>query len=629
MRKMSVDYSLYLVTDSAETLLRGRDLVEVVKAAVKGGVTIVQFRDKTGETGELVRVAKALHAVTKQYNIPLIVNDRIDVALAVGAEGVHLGQDDIDLQIARKLLGDNAIIGVSVSSVDEAVRAAKGGANYVGIGTLFATSTKVDTKSVIGTAGVKKVLGALSAMDEKVSAVAIGGVNLSNVQRVIYQSKASFKALDGIAVVSAIIAAPDPTKAAKELKGLTRQPPAFAVANVQNGRKVKGYQALIQSVPAVVKMLGQARPLCHNMTNLVVQNFAANVSLAIGASPIMSSNGGEAADLARLKGSLVINMGTVTPDGLEAYIVALRAYNMHGGPVILDPVGAGATRTRRDAVNRLLSEGYFDMIKGNEQEIKSVLGEENLQQNGVDSGGSALTDNDRARLAKKLASRERNVVLMTGPTDFLSDGERTFAVNNGHEYLGKITGSGCTLGTTVASCLAIQREDKLLAALSGVLLFEIAAEHAGLREDVKGPGTFVPAFIDELYHITKQTAAGNNGWLAASKINEMELSLEGAVECADKSAFSMWVPEIQKHFKLEDGPYEIAVVGIESHICVTQTTIDLLANGHKVYVLADGVSSCNPQEVPIALDRLRKEGAVVTTSESFLFECMGDAGIGE
>lgn len=102
---------------------------------------------------------------------------------------------------------------------------------------------------------------------------------------------------------------------------------------------------------------------------------------------------------------------------------------------------------------------------------------------------------------------------------------------------------------------------------------------------------------------------------------------------ADKSTFSMWVPEVQKAFQSLHGgsseKKECVVVGIESHICVTQTTLDLLKEGHKVYVLADGVSSCNPQEVPIALDRLRAEGAVVTTSESFLYECMGDAGIGE
>ena len=98
----------------------------------------------------------------------------------------------------------------------------------------------------------------------------------------------------------------------------------------------------------------------------------------------------------------------------------------------------------------------------------------------------------------------------------------------------------------------------------------------------------------------------------------------------DKSAFSMWVPEIQKAFKeLGSEKREVVIVGIESHICVTQTTLDLLREGHKVYVLADAVSSCNPQEIPIALSRLRAEGAVVTTSESFLYECMGDAGIEE
>jgi len=107
-----------------------------------------------------------------------------------------------------------------------------------------------------------------------------------------------------------------------------------------------------------------------------------------------------------------------------------------------------------------------------------------------------------------------------------------------------------------------------------------------------------------------------------------ELSISNAVEHVDKTAFSMWVPSIAKHFSSAT-PSEIVIVGIESHICVTQTTLDLLANGHKVYLLADGVSSCNPQEVSIALARLRAAGAVVTTSESFLYECMGDASIPE
>jgi len=107
-----------------------------------------------------------------------------------------------------------------------------------------------------------------------------------------------------------------------------------------------------------------------------------------------------------------------------------------------------------------------------------------------------------------------------------------------------------------------------------------------------------------------------------------ELSIPNAVVHADKTAFSMWIPSIAEHFS-SAAPSEVVIVGIESHICVTQTTLDLLANGHKVYVLADGVSSCNVQEVPIALARLRAAGAIVTTSESFLYECMGDASIPE
>lgn len=110
--------------------------------------------------------------------------------------------------------------------------------------------------------------------------------------------------------------------------------------------------------------------------------------------------------------------------------------------------------------------------------------------------------------------------------------------------------------------------------------------------------------------------------------NELLPLLTSAVEHAEKKAFSMWVPEIKRHFS-PSTPSEIVIVGIETHICVTQTTLDLLREGHKVYILADGVSSCNKEEVGIALERLRREGAVVTTSESWIYECMGDAGIEE
>ena len=174
--KMAVDYSLYLVTNSTKTILGDKDLAAVVLKAIEGGVSIVQYRDKTSETAELIRMGNVLHPITSKFSIPLLINDRVDVALAVGAEGVHLGQDDMgmpfcfthghsccpltktpsahealrnlltrytDIATAQKLLGQHAIIGITCSTLDEARTAVMGGASYLGIGTVFATPTCV------------------------------------------------------------------------------------------------------------------------------------------------------------------------------------------------------------------------------------------------------------------------------------------------------------------------------------------------------------------------------------------------------------------------------------------------------------------------------------------------------
>ena len=386
---------------------------------------------------------------------------------------------------------------------------------------MYATPTKENAKSIIGTSGTKAILKAISAMDRKVPTVAIGGINESNVQRVMYQSKSTFKGLDGVAVVSAIMAAEDPKQAAANLKTLIGTPPLFAKGVVGSGTSLETF---LKEIPDIVREVGVTTPLCHNMTNLVVQNFAANVALAIGASPIMANYGEEAKDLAALGGALVVNMGTVTPEGLTNFTKAIQAYNAVGGPVLFDPVGAGATRIRRNAVESLMSSGYFDLIKGNENEITTVLGESTVQQKGVDSSKTSSTDLEKARLIKKLAARERTIILMTGATDYLSDGRRTYAIRNGDSYLGRITGSGCTLGTTVAAFLAVHREDKLQAALAGILMYEIASERAAEREDVKGPGTFVPAFLDELNVIAKQAGMRNAGWMKRARVEEVDVN---------------------------------------------------------------------------------------------------------
>jgi thiamine-phosphate diphosphorylase/hydroxyethylthiazole kinase len=473
----------------------------------------VQYRDKKSDTAQLIHNAKELHKVTKPANVPLLINDRVDVALRSGVEGVHVGQDDMDLKGAREILGPDAIIGVSTNTEEEALRAARDGADYIGIGTVNATQTK-DVKNVIGTRGVQQILAALVENDcAHVKTVCIGGMNAANSQRILYQTATPQKRLDGVAIVSAIMGSNDAKAATANLAKLIATPPPFAASTM---KKSLTRDDIVAAVPALIARTAAKKPLCHNMTNLVVQNLAANVALAVGASPIMSNNGLEAGDLAALGGSLVINMGTTTPDVRSNHLKALAAYNAVGGPVVFDPVGAGATEQRREGVKALMAGGYFDLIKGNEGEIRTVYGSTGVKQHGVDSGASQLSQIERVELVRSLAARERNIVLMTGSTDVLSDGERTLLISNGHEYLGEITGSGCTLGTTIASVLAVEREDKLLGALAGILLYEIAAERAA--EKAQGPGSFVPAFIDALYHLREASKKGDGTWAQGAKV---------------------------------------------------------------------------------------------------------------
>jgi thiamine-phosphate diphosphorylase/hydroxyethylthiazole kinase len=415
---------------------------------------------------------------------------------------------------ARQILGKDAIIGVTVSSIEEARKAVEDGADYLGIGTLYATNTKKNTKEILGVNGIRKILQHLSQGNEaemNVKTVCIGGVNASNLQRIVHQLHAPStpsttpKAINGVAVVSAIIGAPDPKAASAHLSKLSKTGPPFTSQSTAPHfwleKDSEEISHLLSQAAKATKNVRQQSPLSHNMTNLVVQNFAANIALAVGASPIMANYGDEAKDLSALGGALVVNMGTVTPDGLLNYKKAITAYNLSGGPIVLDPVGAGATSVRRAALSELMS-----------------IGSDTSQQRGVDSGASLFSLEQRAYIVSRLALRERNVVLMTGATDIVSDGIRTYAVENGHEYLGAITGSGCTLGTTLSAYLAANQGDKLHAAVAGMLHYEIAAEEAAKREDVKGPGTFVPAFIDELWRMGKEVAEGKTSWEGLAKV---------------------------------------------------------------------------------------------------------------
>ncbi|KAF3770535.1 TMP-TENI-domain-containing protein [Cryphonectria parasitica EP155] len=523
---MKPDYRLYLVTDSTPAILGAKDICDVVDRALQGGVTIVQYRDKTSDTGVLISTARRLHEVTRRHKVPLLINDRVDVALAVGCEGVHLGQDDMDISTARKILGEDKIIGITANTVNEAVTACEQGADYLGIGTIFSTQTKKDTKSVIGPEGLRHTLDIINDRGHgDMPTVCIGGINASNVIQVMFQGGLAEKPVDGVAVVSAIMAAEDPTAASRQLLDLVQESNRLnGLSQPDSGlRLVTKKEDLLGLVSKVIKSIHETKPLSHNMTNLVVQNFAANVALSIGASPIMSNYGAEAADLAKLGGALVINMGTVTPEGLENYKKALQAYNAARQPVVFDPVGAGATAVRRAAVRDILAGGYIDVIKGNESEIKTVWyggnGGDAESQRGVDSS-STLSLEQKVHLVCQVAERKQAFAVMTGKTDFVSDGKRTVMVENGHEYLGMITGTGCTLGTTISAAVAAwsNKGDRLAAIVAGILLFEIAAEEAAGKSSVQGPGTFVPAFLDSLYELRMRTVEDDLGWLDQERI---------------------------------------------------------------------------------------------------------------
>jgi thiamine-phosphate pyrophosphorylase len=205
MDRKLIDVTLYLVTDSV--LCRGREILEIVEAAVAGGVTCVQLREKDADTRDFIEKALKIHRRLRQLRIPLVINDRVDVAMTVGAEGVHLGQRDMPLTTARALVGNTMVIGISAETIGDAVAAQNQGADYIGASPIFTTPTKPDTAAPLGLEG-------LLAMRRSVNLpiVGIGGLNRHNAAAVVRSGA------DGVAVVSAIMAAADPRAAALELR---------------------------------------------------------------------------------------------------------------------------------------------------------------------------------------------------------------------------------------------------------------------------------------------------------------------------------------------------------------------------------------------------------------------------
>ena len=203
--KQPPDWRLYLVTDRG--LAHGRAIAGVVEAAVRGGATAVQLREKSCGTREFLELGRELKKLLAPREVPLIVNDRVDVALEIGADGVHIGQQDMDYERARRLMGPDAIIGLSIETIEQARASVRLDVDYLGVGPVFATATKLDAAAPLGVA----VLAEIRAISRH-AIVAIGGMGLENARQAIEAGA------DGVAVVSAICAADDPERMARELR---------------------------------------------------------------------------------------------------------------------------------------------------------------------------------------------------------------------------------------------------------------------------------------------------------------------------------------------------------------------------------------------------------------------------
>jgi hydroxyethylthiazole kinase len=235
----------------------------------------------------------------------------------------------------------------------------------------------------------------------------------------------------------------------------------------------------------------ERRPLVHNITNYVVMNETANAILALGALPVMAHAKEEVREMVGLAGALVLNIGTLSEEWIEAMIVAGEAANEGGIPVVLDPVGAGATAYRTAAARHILRAVNVTVLRGNAGEVATLVGVE-AEVRGVES---VAAGDDSAALSREAATRLGLVASVTGPVDHISDGERSAAVANGHPLLASITGTGC-MSTAITGSFLAAHDDPFEAAVEALVAFGVAGEDAAVG--AKGPGSFHVNLYDAL-----------------------------------------------------------------------------------------------------------------------------------
>jgi len=257
-------------------------------------------------------------------------------------------------------------------------------------------------------------------------------------------------------------------------------------------------QVLGQKAAENLDAVRTKRPLIHNITNFVVMNYTANALLACGASPVMAHAAEEVEEMVSFAGALVLNIGTLSTPWVNAMLMAGKKANELKVPIILDPVGSGATRLRTESAKRLIKELSVSVIRGNASEVLS-LAQEGARTKGVDS----IHRVDEAETAALELAKELNTTLaITGPVDLITDGRRVLRVSNGHELMGFVTGTGCTATAMIGAFLSVDREP-VDATATALAYFGLAGERAAVHSN--GPGSFQIALLDTLFNMDGDT----------------------------------------------------------------------------------------------------------------------------
>ncbi len=436
--------NLYYICGSQDTNYDIEEFLGILEKACQAGITMFQFREKgEGSLDGLAKenLAKAAFAITRRYGVPFIVNDDVDLAIRIGADGIHVGQEDESVQDVRER-APHMIIGLSIHNEEELESSDLTGIDYIGVGPVFPTVSKSDAKEPIGVEGVLN-LHYLSP----VPVVAIGGIHRDNVQELLALP------IPGISVISEIAKAEDVEEAVHELLRPSR---------------------------TIISRIKKVNPIVLNVANTVTPQYVADAISFIGGSPIMFEDADDGKDLAKIASAITLNMGTPSPNALAKTLTIGKVANKRNIPIVLDPVAVGATKIRKSHTEKVLKKVKVDFIRGNMSEISALLGTA-WSGKGIDAEkGAAFHKEYAATVAVAAARKTGATIILSGETDIVTDGHTVYAITNGHPYLTVNVGSGDMLDAIIATAAGVDRSLETIAYATAILSVaaDIAIERA-------------------------------------------------------------------------------------------------------------------------------------------------------